>query len=190
MRAADNAAHGQKSKAVSFCPSALGHRPKRPLPSMLRQYRRLASGGERLRWGGPPQAVGSPVRLHCTAAWSRPGGAPFLRTAGRSAPLGAAAPGARSVSVGRAAPGCGSSRSSPRLRPGARSAGRLGFPSPAGPRLCGRWARPRGFGLQGGRGCAPLWRSAPSAGFRSLRLLPPPPVAAALQPPFSLTEVT
>lgn len=89
----------------STCRHALGHRRKPPLPSKVRQYRALASGRERLRWGGPPKAVGSPVRLHCTAAWSRPGARPFspLRRRWR---LGRAARGGRSVSLGgRRGPG-------------------------------------------------------------------------------------
>ena len=168
MSASDSEAHGQLSKAVNFCSSALARVRLRRFALVVRQYRPLASGAERLRWGGPPKAVGSPMRLHCTAAWSRPGARPFSPLRAPWA-LGRAAPGGRSVSVGTgavrppppAAPGCGSSRASPRLRP-CVPLGRFGSPSPAGPRLCGRWSGPGALGSRGAGGCAPFRFPAPS----------------------------
>lgn len=157
-------------------------------PSMVRQYRPLASGAERLRWGGPPKAVGSPMRLHCTAAWppSRFGGPPsFFATAG---PLGPWAGGSRGperfVRHGgrQAAPSGG-----PRLRlvacvsspPALRSpvGARFGFPSPARPLLWCRWPGPGALGSWGAGGALLRCRLGPSGRLAPPGFCPPPPLS-------------
>lgn len=151
-------------------------------------------------------ALGRPAQggrvAHALALYRRlvaPRGAPFLRTAGPWGPWRGGSRGPERVGRhggGQAAPSGGPRlrlvacvSSPPAWRPVCR-APRLPVPR----RSSALWsvARPRGFGLLGGRGCAPLWRSAPSLGFRSLRLLPPPPcrLAAAVAAAVALTEVT
>ena len=116
--------------------------------------------------------------MHCTAAWRRPplrGPAPFCALRAPWA-LGAAAPGARCVSFAPSAPGCGSSHSSPRLRPCA-PLGRFGSPSPAVALLCGRWPGPGALGSRGAGGCAPFRFPAPSFRLAPSGCFPRPSVA-------------
>ena len=137
---------------------------------------------------GHPRPHGSDRPCACTVPPpGRAMGAPFLRTAGAAQGRPPWRGGSRRPERvvrhggGQAAPSGG-----PRLRlvafvsspPAWRAvcrAPRLPVPRPSS----ALWSvvRPRGFGLLGGRGCAPLWRAAPSVGFRSLRLLPPPPLS-------------
>ena len=124
------------------------------------------------------------MRLHCAAAWSRPGARPFSPLRAPWA-LGRAAPGARSGSFGtgavkrppRAAPGFGRrprGRRPSALRP---VCGPLRLPVPRPSSALVSVARARGFGLLGGPGVRPLlppWAVLPpsSLGFR-----PPPPLS-------------
>ena len=143
--------------------------------SVLRQYRPLASGADRQSVGHPrPHGSGRPYACTVPPPGRRPLGPPsFFATAG---PLGPWAGGSRGPERFVRPVG-------PRLRlvacvsspPALRPLGPLRLPVPRRGSALWSVARARGFGLQRGRGCAPLWRSAPSLGFRSLRLLPPAP---------------
>lgn len=124
------------------------------------------------------------MRLHCAAAWSRPGARPFSPLRAPWA-LGRAAPGARSGSFGtgavkrppRAAPGSGSSHASRRLRPGVPLSGPASASRP--PPVLGSVVGGPGPGLwaPGGPGVRPLlppWAVWPPC---SLRFRPPPPLS-------------
>jgi hypothetical protein len=127
---------------------------------------------------GHPRPQGSDRPCACTVPppGRGPGGPRPFCALRRRWRLGAAAPGARSVSFATAAPGCGSSHSSPRLRPRVLL-GRFGFPSPAVARLCHRWPGPGALGSRGAGGCAPFWLSAPSFRFDPSGFFPRPSFA-------------
>lgn len=126
---------------------------------------------------GRAAALGRPAQggrvAHALALYRRlvaPRGAPFLRTAG---PLGPWRGGSRGPErVGRHGGGQAAPSGGPRLRLVAFVSSppawrppvgcRLGFPSPAGPRLCGRWPGPGALGSRGAGGCAPFRFPAPS----------------------------
>ena len=101
-----------------------------------------------------PTWLGSPIRLHCTAAWSRPWwAAPFLRTAAPLAPWRGGSRGpvrfVRIVGLRLRLVACVSSP------PASRPFGPLRLPSSRRCSALSSVARARGFGLRGGRGLRP-----------------------------------
>lgn len=173
-----------------MCWQLLGHRRKPPLPSKRGTYRPLASGAEGKAQGVPKNSFGSPVRLHCTAAWPSALWPPsFLRTAG---PAQGRAPwrgGSRGPGGGRshrrppasAASPCRVALSvlpspAPCLRPCVPWWARFGFPPPAAALLCHRWAGPAASGSWGAGGFL-----APAAS-GGAAFLPVPPVSVPRPP--------
>lgn len=124
------------------------------------------------------------MRLHCTAAWSRPCGRALFAHCGPQCGPWRGGSRRRSVSFGTG-PSSGPS-GSPRLRlvafvsspPAWRPVCRAPrLPSPRQSSAPTSVVRRPGFGLQGGRGCAPLWRCGPSGPSAPVGVCPSPPLS-------------
>lgn len=121
-----------------------------------------SSRGRAAALGRPAQGGRVARRLHCTAAWSRPEGAPLLRTAGRQRPLARRLAGAGANLFGTGPP----SGAAPRPAPGSPRAVAWSRPcrfaprpppSPGRPLLCRGGPAPRLLGSLGGPGACPPW---------------------------------